>query len=111
MVKAGLVGALFNMYVHVQHFSSIIGITEGANTCMEARRIEHKLRESVMAWSSRLRVFDAHTRINKGKKERKKNSDMIIGPSEIESTFFFLLLSYCWRARRKPDDLKSSDIQ
>lgn len=25
------------MYVHVQHFSSIIGITEGAN--MEARRI------------------------------------------------------------------------
>lgn len=40
MVKAGLVGALFNMYVHVQHFSSIIGITEGANTCMEARRIE-----------------------------------------------------------------------
>lgn len=61
------------MYVHVQHFSSIIGITEGAN--MEARRIVgiqvKGIGDGVVIEPASFR----RTYPNQQRKEREKNSD------------------------------------
>lgn len=68
-----LVGQLFNMYVHVQHFSSIIGTLTGE--CGDSRYCQNTSCREIGDGVAIEPASFFHTHIRKRKKERKRKKN------------------------------------